>query len=243
MRQHVTGKLSIEDLKTILTKICLDSDPDYKRTMIEALENFKDTIRERKLRTSSANRIDSFIDAVICNRSLRQIRRFDSFEQIYARPEKRRRVVARESVAVGPFLKVIESTSNDKPVKIDRNDRATYPILHAEDLESIERDRGESECSGKLREIPHVESMLQSKSEPNVSRQTCVSTTEAVDPEMMAEIEKADNELFFFEVEECREDCREVFVEAEECALKETKSLTVLKKKFSITKVNSCLLS
>lgn len=64
MRQHITGKLKIEDLKSTLTRICLNSDPEYKRTMIAALENFKGSLHERTRGAAAGSRIQNFIEAV-----------------------------------------------------------------------------------------------------------------------------------------------------------------------------------
>lgn len=253
MRQHVTGKLKIEDLKSTLTRICLDSDSEYRRTMIEALENFRGNIRERK--RSSGNRIESFIDAVTSNKSIllrrnRESKRllpqkpFDSVEELYLKKQKRCGTSV-ENVAVGPSFKILESVSDDVPVKMNHVDQATDPLYTCDSLELIKRELEEVECLEKLQDISkHIDVLLKSKSDVDVkTTMTCDGFVEVVAVEKQAEI------LYFHDapIEEVindeSDDGREEFVEAEECALKEAKSLTVIKKKLNKTKENSCLLS
>lgn len=72
MRQHIIGRLKVDDLKTTLNRICSDAGAEYKRTMIRALENFKENIREKKThlkKNVTANRIENIIDAVLLTRN------------------------------------------------------------------------------------------------------------------------------------------------------------------------------
>lgn len=267
MRQHITGKLKIEDLKSSLTKICLDSDPEYKKTMIEALENFRGNIRERK--RASSNRIENFIDAVTCNKSL-LIRRnreldsseaeekskrlpqkpFDSIEQLYLKPEKKRKNVSVENVAVGPSLKIIESVNDDLPVRINYMDQGTDPIVCQDDSDFIKWQIQQMQCCGKLEEIgTYVNYLLKSKSVVDTSMQIYNSVVEIIEPVKKTEVvEIYSVDISFIgdkeDSEEDSEDVKEEFAEAEECIIvKESKSLTAIKRKLSKTKENSCLIS
>lgn len=240
MRQHMNGKLKIEDLKSTLTKICLDSDPEYKRNMIEALETFRGNIRERKRHTSSgsgsSNRIENFIDAIQCNKNilmrrnrecclLPQKQTFDSAERLYLKYEKKRKISV-ENVAVGPSIKVLESVNDEIPIKMNQIDQATDPIQSHSNLESIKSELNQIDCVENLQEIlKYVDKLLQTKWD----MQICQSFTEVVEPIKQAEIVEEENEEF---------------VEAEECLVeKESKSLTAIKKKLSKNKENSCLIS
>lgn len=264
MRQHITGKLKIEDLKSTLTKVCLDSDSVYKRTMIEALENFRGNIRERK--RISGNRIENFIDAVTCNKSilLRRSRElccertkrlqqkpFDSVEELYFKSDmnKKRRCISMENVAVGPSFKIIESVNDEIPIKMNHIDQATDPIFSKNNLEIIKKELEEMECLEKLQEISrYIDNLLKTKSDMDVSyKKTCHSIIEVIEPQRQTEIfEYAPlQEVNVLTIEDGDyEDVKEEFVEAEECILKETKSLTAIKKtKFNKSKENSCLIS
>lgn len=262
MRQHITGKLKIEDLKSTLTKICLDSDPEYKRTMIEALENFRGNIRERK-RTSN-NRIESFIDAVTCNKSLLMRRNrefeekskklpqkpFDSVEQLYLKPEKKQRKnISVENVAVGPSLKIIETVNDELLVKINHMDQGTDPMICKDNLDLIKRELEEMQCYEKLQEIgKYVDSLLKTKSDIDISLEICESFTEIIEPAKETESfeivpESVTYELSYIGDSEDSEDVKEEFAEAEECVIKESKSFTAIKKKLTKSKENSCLIS
>lgn len=277
MRQHVTGKLKIDDLKSTLTKICLDSDSDYKRTMIEALENFRGNIRERK--RTSGNRIENFIDAVACNKSILMRRNrelcfnddrddgddgnnkskqkqqkpttFDSVEQLYMKGvsgRRRKSVVSMENVAVGPPLRILESATDDVPVKMNHMDQATEPMCAKNTLDLIKNELEQLECMEKLQEISkHVDYLLKSKCDPLLK--TAESFIEIVRPACKVEICEYLSPEFVIEErleesEDGGDDVKEEFAEAEDCcAMKESKSLTAIKKKLNKSKENSCLLS
>lgn len=251
MRQHVTGKLKIEELKSTLTKICLDSDSDYKRHMIAALENFRGNIRERK--RISGNRIENFIDAVTCNKNilLRRDRELcfaetNSVDQLYlkgdagscggASSNKKRKCISVENVAVGPSIKILESVNDEIPTKMNHIDQATEPMFSNNNLELIKKELEEMECLEKLQEISkHVDNLLKTKSDMDVALKLCHSFTEMIEQVKQTEILEPPSGC----VEESEE-----FVEAEECCVvKESKSLTGIRKKLNKTKENSCLIS
>lgn len=72
MRQHIIGKLKVDELKTTLIKICAEATAEYKKTMIKALEEFRESVQEKKTRSRrsmATNRIENIIDAVATTRN------------------------------------------------------------------------------------------------------------------------------------------------------------------------------
>lgn len=73
MRQHIIGKLKVDELKATLIKICSEATSDYKRSMIKALEEFRQSVQEKKTRSRrsmATHRIENIIDAVATTRNL-----------------------------------------------------------------------------------------------------------------------------------------------------------------------------
>lgn len=66
LRQHIIGKLKVEDLKGILGRMFSEAEPEYKRTMVLALEHFKTSVKERKPQNSCVhNKIADICDVCL----------------------------------------------------------------------------------------------------------------------------------------------------------------------------------